>query len=176
MTSTPPSTTEITANYVLHERLDQDVVDWAVQMLLDGFDSDSLRILAGESEPFSYYELRPLFERCLRELKIPLPKDQQDALVHLIPLKLKSYLRGEADYRECIRELKQYYDYTEVTSGMQTLYLLNWAASDLEYEEYSHYWDGATRENIDQIIRTEVEKWLAGNEGIFDSSGDTNPS
>ncbi|MNU10368.1 hypothetical protein D3C72_2574790 [compost metagenome] len=40
-------------------------------------------------------------------------------------------------------------------------YLLYFAKDDLTEEEYQHYWDGANRENIDQIISKTFKNWKA---------------
>ena len=39
-------------------------------------------------------------------------------------------------------------------------YLLFWTLDDLENSEVQGYWEGATRDNIDDIIKTEFQKWI----------------
>src|SRR5580704_16349162 len=49
-----------------------EYVEWAISMLERGFDSRSLRILAG-LDGFSLFEADDYFRRVLRELRIPEP-------------------------------------------------------------------------------------------------------
>ena len=54
------STTEILALKALNRDIDKFWVNWAVDMLLAGFDTENLIILAGESEPFNQFQLELL--------------------------------------------------------------------------------------------------------------------
>ena len=71
-------------------------VGWAVQALVEGFDSPALRQLAG-SQGSSRSEARPLFDRAVRELGLPVPATT-DAL-------LRAYLDCVAD--DIVNERRQ---------------------------------------------------------------------
>ena len=62
-----------------------DFVTWAVAALTDGWDSPSLRRLAGLDASVARLEAMPFFEGAVKELELPLP-DSKDTL-------LRSYLR-----------------------------------------------------------------------------------
>jgi len=49
------STTEILAFKALNRDINKTWVDWAVEMLMAGFDTENLTILAGEFEPFNQF-------------------------------------------------------------------------------------------------------------------------
>ena len=46
-------------------------------------------------------------------------------------------------------------------SYLQDFAMLHWAYNDLAYSEQQWYWHGATRENIDAIIRQYFLDWKA---------------
>ena len=53
----PNSTTRVLAYKVLDRDFDRTWPDWAVEMLINGYDTEHLVILAGMSEPFDYFEM-----------------------------------------------------------------------------------------------------------------------
>ncbi|MFZ4464691.1 MAG: hypothetical protein ACOYN5_12650 [Bacteroidales bacterium] len=51
------TTAEILAFKALNRNIDKTWVDWAVDMLIAGYDTENLTILAGESEPFNQFQM-----------------------------------------------------------------------------------------------------------------------
>ena len=49
----------------------EECVDWAASMLEQGYDSTSLRILAGLSPPLNHFEVAELRDRVLSEIRPP---------------------------------------------------------------------------------------------------------
>ena len=43
-------------------------------------------------------------------------------------------------------------------------YLPRWAFDDLQASEVQFYWDGATRDNIQEIVMTRCREWLIAHE------------
>ena len=64
------NTPEILYFKVTNKHLDDVWVQWAIDMLEAGFDTEHLRILAGETKPFNYWYLQPLTDRVFSELGI----------------------------------------------------------------------------------------------------------
>jgi len=64
------STAEILAFKALNRDINKTWTDWAVEMLMAGYDTEHLTILAGESEPFNQFEMQELAEKVLTELKL----------------------------------------------------------------------------------------------------------
>jgi hypothetical protein len=54
-----------------------DLMRIAVEALVAGYDSPTLRILAGENERAGFAELYPLFKRSLKELQIDIPSEDE---------------------------------------------------------------------------------------------------
>ncbi len=64
------STTEILALKALNRDINKTWVDWAVEMLMTGFDTENLSILAGEFEPYNQFQLQKLTTKVLDELRL----------------------------------------------------------------------------------------------------------
>ncbi|WP_276088090.1 hypothetical protein [Pedobacter sp. JY14-1] len=63
-----PLTAEVLAQKVLGRSNDKIWIDWAYQMLLEGFETEHLLILAGMMPPLYHQELTKLTDKVLAEL------------------------------------------------------------------------------------------------------------
>lgn len=128
-----------------------DCVKWAEAALNENFDSPSLRILAGLCDPLNFFEVKDYAEAALSELGIEIPcgsrvvsayaKDIADDIINnpeTIRLSLKKL------FELCIA-----HDYQD---DIYDFYLLHCAWGDFDHGEFQHYWDGATKENIESIV------------------------
>ena len=59
------STSEILAFKVLNQNTSIVWVDWALDMMTVGFDTEHLAILAGENEPFNQFQMQDLTNKFL---------------------------------------------------------------------------------------------------------------
>ena len=103
----PPSTPEVLAWRGLDWVREPRWVDWAVARLLDGWDSPSLRILAGEAPPFDPFEMRQLIDLVLHELDLPYPADPQAAGLQLARELTQQALSEKSTYRRAAIQLEQ---------------------------------------------------------------------
>ncbi len=127
-------------------------------MLMTGYDTENLTILAGESEPFNQFEMQELADKVLAELGFDYSdKDQiiKNYASHLID---KS-LNGELDNFKVLEILKDICIELNYEKYLYDFYSLYFAKDDLSYSENQWYWDGATRENIDKIITDYLRTW-----------------
>jgi hypothetical protein len=53
-----------------------DAVEWAIQELMDGRDSDTLRRLAAVKRPTDWYEVEPLLRQTYKELEYAWPNEE----------------------------------------------------------------------------------------------------
>lgn len=70
-----------------HKVTSSDYVNWAIEMLLNDYSTDSLIILASFIEPLNIFEVEEYFKRSLKELNITKPTQQECAeyyINHLI--------------------------------------------------------------------------------------------
>ena len=64
------TTAEILAFKALNRDVDKTWVNWTVDLLIAGFNTEHLTILAGESEPFNQFQRQELADKVLAELQL----------------------------------------------------------------------------------------------------------
>jgi hypothetical protein len=92
-----PGTAELFADLHLDRLSGEKICAWAVSALEAGFDTESLRTLAGMSLEVlpSFFEARPYFMRALQELQLSLPSNREEALrAYVVPLNHPPDLMG----------------------------------------------------------------------------------
>lgn len=113
-----------------------DYIDWAVDALVDGFDTPHLRVLAGLDceDTGSMWDAWAYFDRCIRELKLDIPSDAGSLLRAYLSDLVSQIAFGEADPSKALDRIHE-----RVVSPLQHpqdlmgwCYL--WASSDRERE------------------------------------------
>ena len=152
------STAEILAFKVLNRDINKTWVDWAVEMLMAGFDTENLAILAGEFEPYNQFQLQDLTTKVLSELQLDLT-DKDQAIKNYACFLIDKSLEGELDNFKVLHILKDICIELDYEKYLYDFYSLYFAKDDLSYSENQWYWDGATRENIEKIITDYFTTW-----------------
>lgn len=152
------STAEILAFKALNRDVDKTWVEWAVDMLLAGFDSEYLAILAGESEPFNQFQMHELTDKVFVELQLD-NSDKDQTIKRYVCYLIDKSLDAEINNLEVLNILKDIYFELDYEEYLYDFNLLYFAKEDLYYSENQWYWDGATRENIDKIITDYFTTW-----------------
>ena len=158
----PPKTYEIQSGYALGLVSMKEIIGWAVGALEAGFDSKSLRILAGLDGDIDQQEVARLHSACFKELDIsPLP--EQSHLRFYASLVLREMLADRLPRREAFKRLSELCISLSYPKELMDFYLLYHAKWDLESAEVQWYWKGADRSNIDAIIDEHATSWLQEN-------------
>lgn len=154
------STAEILAFKMLGRSVNKKWIDWAYDMLVAGFDTDNLVILAGELEPYNQFELQSLTDKVFKELELTW-NNREQVLINYIGYLVGDTLAGNRKYENVLAVIKDIYLELNCNPSLEEFYLLYYANEDLSYSDYQYYWDGATRENINEIIKGCFIKWRA---------------
>jgi hypothetical protein len=154
------STDEMRANKGLGHVSDARAVQWALGMLASGATSDALYVLAAATPPFHSGEMNDLLDDAFKDLGIEPIRDETEAALTLARVRIEQALRGELGADEVLLELKNLYESQDHCQELYIFFCLYWAKCDLESVGYQYYWDEGTRENIDQVIASEFEKWI----------------
>ena len=150
------STVEILYLKVTNKTLNQAWVNWAVEMLVAGFDGDYLAVLANESEPnFENYDLA---EKVLNELGIPFT-DKEAIINNYILYLVNKLLNSEMGSDKALRILCDICIDLNYPASLMDFYFLCYAKCDLDYYGDQGYWPDATRDNIEGIIRAQFIAW-----------------
>lgn len=153
------STYKILKNKVFNEPIDETWVNWAIEMMRAGYESEHLYILAGEMKPYNQFELQALTDNVLQDLHLDY-SNKEDTIRNYTYFLIKSSIHKPETYTYTLRELRDLSINLDYDDEYMDFYLLYWALDDLDYSEYQHYWEGATRANIDDIIKTEFQKFI----------------
>lgn len=154
------STTQILARRVRELACGVECVDWAIGLLEEGHDSPSLRILSGLTPPLNHFEVADLRERVLADLSPPelLLSDPVTAYVREL---VATAISEERPMFKTFHQVAQLAIELDYPRELQAFYNLSFAWEDLQHSEEQWYWDGATRVNIDQIMRDEAAAFVA---------------
>jgi hypothetical protein len=128
-------------------------------MIEAGYESEHLYILAGISKPYNQFELQLLTDKVLEELNLFNGNNELVIRNYVYYLVSKCVNQPEG-YTNTLWELKDICINMDYKREYMDFYLLYYAKADLTTSEVQWYWDGANRENIDQIIKERFQRWL----------------
>lgn len=145
------STSEILAFKVLNRSVDNVWVNWAVEMLIAGYDSENLLYLAGENEKTNQFELQNIANKALTELNLDFSNEEM-VINNYVCYLIDQAISKERSYESVLENLKNLCIELDYASYLYDFYSLFYAQEDLKFDTHQWYWDNADRENINQII------------------------
>jgi hypothetical protein len=155
----------IIARRALGKPLAADAVEWASEQLMAGHDTPHLRQLAGATGAENVFELEELFDRTARELGVVVPP-AEGAVVLYAQERAREYLHGEVTRGLLLEDLCQLFTDHPNLSLLRPFFLLRWTHFDFKHSDNSHYYDGATKENFEQLLRSEIAALLAASHKV----------
>lgn len=115
-----------------------NVIDWAVEMLEYGYETENLMILAAISKPTNSFECKLYLQKALEELNLR-TIEGADANIAVQWVLLNKIARGEKVRSNLILLTNELgYDVDEPIYDFQ---LLSWAWTELEYDSHQYYID-----------------------------------
>jgi hypothetical protein len=139
-------------------------IDWAIEMMVLGYETPSLLMLSSfnKSRKYytSYFEMIDYLNHSISELGLEL-KEKEDAV-----LSYSSYfIKQIAEKRNVRDSLKGVFDFYEIDYSytvIEDFRLLYWAWQDIEDipRENSHYWPSANASNIEHIVVELAQNWI----------------
>jgi hypothetical protein len=155
-----PSTAEILAYKCLNRPINKKWIDWAVDMLMAGYDTENLVILAGISEePYNQFELQLLTTRVLEELNLD-SSDSTNIYKLYINYLVEKSIKGELAPIAVLHIINDIYIELDCESLLQYFSDLSNARDSLLDSEVQWYVDGLDRSNIDGAIMDYFEEWI----------------
>jgi hypothetical protein len=156
------STAQVLAFKVLNRPITIEWIDWALEMMMAGFDTEHLAMLAGEREPFDEFHMQDLTDKVLRELQLDFT-DKDMTINHYVSYLIDKALSEELDTLKVLRIFKNLAEEIGNNIALNEFYQLYYAKQDLMADDYQYYWPGANKNNIDQIIRNRFFQWKTEN-------------
>lgn len=150
-----------------HQFSYDDAVDWACDMLVAGFESENLLMLAAITKPTDNFECEKYLVAALSELGLPIFEGEKAIIASIWHRIKKISLREDvwSSLSEIYLLLKRvgpddiFYDFT----------LLYWAKEELNDMGCQFYWDREmTRENAEDIVVDYTKKWMEEHKSLID--------
>ena len=151
---------------------DKDLPDLAMTGLEEGFDSESLRILAGHNTTDTSFVLNDYFTRTLKELKLTL-KERKDAFIDIIAFYARKIVDNKADTYFEFEKINAIVNKTEF--GWDDIGIMPCYAKYISIWEEKmdgldfHTAEGLTKEEYikkaEEEIRKYLQQWLIHNGG-----------
>ena len=139
-----------------------DYIDWAVEMLLQDYDSLDLRILAGLDRQSSIFEVEGYFFRALKELNIEAEVEAKDAVQAYAYQIAQQIINGHfSSSRRAIRNLYRICVDTNYASDYRVWLELDDALDSLQAGDFPYTYPSATLENFDALIKQEAANLIA---------------
>ena len=157
------STYEILAWKHLNQSVDEKWSNWAVEMMMAGFETEHLVELAGIEKPYNQFELHELTEKVFSELNLDY-KNQDKVVTNYVTYLAKGVINGKKDLLKTLRDIKDLCIALNYESKIYDFYFLYFAKEDLNYATVQWYWQGADRANIDKICTDYFTKWIEEHE------------
>ena len=152
--------TAIFGKKALQQLSSGDYVDWAGEMLVQGYDSRSLRILAGLDRFVSTFEAEDYFVRAITELNLTLP-DSDTAIRAYACAIARQIIEDEITARDGVRALFKICIATEYAGDFIIWLELDEALESLMAGHYPFTYQSATQDNFDEIVKREAANFIA---------------
>ncbi|MDB5285384.1 MAG: hypothetical protein JWR05_333 [Mucilaginibacter sp.] len=142
-------------------------VDWAIEMIGLGHDSENVIMLAGLSKPTNYFETIAYLNNALAELGLK-PKTGEDGIISYSAYIISNIADGK-DVKSNLNSVDNLCSKLEIDSVIYDFSLLWWAWADLDYDKnaYPTYWENANIDNIEQLVIELAKAWLKENKAIY---------
>ena len=152
--------TAIFGKKALQQLSSGDYVDWAGEMLVQGYDSRSLRILAGLDRFASTFEAEDYFVRAITELNLTLPDSDMAIRAYACAI-ARQIIEDEITAPEGVRALFKICIATDYASDFIIWLELDDALDSLISGNYPFTYASATLENFDEIAKREATNFIA---------------
>lgn len=135
-----------------------DIVDWAYAALVAGWDSGSLRILAGLDKPPNDFEVDSYLWRAVEEAGVKLPGEEELAELYALTV-ARDIVAGSVGPYEVSRELRSLWLATGCPSRLSA-----WSAFEDQYELARDGVVFGDVADVEREIRAEARRMLSSDE------------
>jgi hypothetical protein len=131
-------------------------------MLMGGFDTEHLVILAGISPPYDQFELQSLTDKVLAELWLDY-SDKTKVINGYIRYLIQQGADENLDIASALKllkELKDFYYELDCDDNLAVFFALYWGLDDLQEAEVQWYVEGMDRDNMMIVVKETFDRWL----------------
>lgn len=155
-----------TARIVFFKALNKDfnrklLEQWAIDMMLAGCDNEDVVTLAGDTDTYSQGELSQLVGNAFNSLEIDYSNIDR-AITKYISYLIDAGRDNGLSLFTVLEELTDVHMALNYNNReLDSFYQLYNAKVDFLYGDSQYYWDGATKDNIDEIVLGCFNEWKA---------------
>jgi len=143
-----------------------ECVDWAIEMIALGHDTEHVLILAGLHKPTNYFETVNILKIAIGECGLEM-KTGKEGIISYNCYFIKQIAKF-INVKENLLKISESCIDNDYDRSIFDFYLLRWAWSDLDWGNlYTEYWPGANINNVEQIVVAFAGNWLSQNESYY---------
>lgn len=132
------------------------LVDWAITLMQNGFDSDNLQILAGLDNSDTE-EREKYFWKSVKDLNINIDKKEIDLIDFYVDHIVDEVLSGNVPPKFALRQLSDVARETDYCPKYMRFYLLDDEIDSVEYDGHALFTNGLNKNNADKFILNEFK-------------------
>jgi hypothetical protein len=133
-------------------------VDWAIDLIRKGKETDNVLMLASFSKPIDRFEISPYVTNVLQDLGLE-ELDYKSAVIAETHYHLNEIL-NDREIRKNLQYLYQLCIDNDYESGLMNFYLIYHGWEELEEIVVNYYFEGADLNNIEEELKKEATKWI----------------
>ena len=133
-------------------------VDWAIDSIRQGKETENVLMLASFSEPINRFEIRPYVTNVLNDFGLE-ELDYQRAVIAITHYHLTEILNN-CQIRKNLQSLYQLYADNDHQADLLNFYLIYHGWNELEEIGETDYLEGTDLDNIKDVLRREARKWI----------------
>jgi hypothetical protein len=133
-------------------------IDWAIDLIRQGKETDNVLMLASFSEPIDRFEIRPYVTNVLNDFGLE-ELDYKSAVIAETHYHLNEIL-NDRQIRKNLQSLYQLCEDNDYESGLMNFYLIYHGWDELEEIGVNYYFEGADLDNIEEVLKKEARKWI----------------
>lgn len=133
-------------------------VDWAIELIRQGKETENVLILASFSEPIDRFEISPYVTNVLNDFGLE-ELDYKSAVIAETHYHLNEIL-SDREIRKNLRSLYQLCVDNDYESGLMNFYLIYHGWDELEEVGVNYYFEGVDLDNIEEVLKNEARKWI----------------
>lgn len=139
-----------------------DCVDWAVEMVVNGYETYSLLILASLSKPTNYFEAIDYLKKSFNELNLDFRTGELGRISYCFYL--IKMMASENNVKFNLRALHRIIEDEFNDDLINEFRYLDWAWGEFDYgNTYQEYWPEANKQNIQDIVVSKAKEWIETN-------------
>ena len=131
-------------------------VDWAIDLIRQGKETDNVLMLASFTKPIDRFDIIPYVTAVLNDFGLE-ELDYKNAMIAKAHFHLAEILNDNS-IRKNLRSLQELCIDNNYQPGLMNFYLLYFAWDELEELGINYYFEGASLNNIEEILKDEARK------------------